>query len=48
MLPISLGLVGLLKEASPILVDIRLDQDYIRQCGKSSEFHGEVYGEMYQ
>ncbi len=39
MLFMSLGLIGLLKKASPILVDIRLDQDYIRQCGESSEFH---------
>jgi len=39
MLFMSLGLIGLLKKASPILVGIRLDQDYIREYGEWSEVH---------
>ncbi len=45
MLFMSLGLVGLFKKGSSILVDIRLDQDHLREYGEWSEFHGEIYGD---
>ena len=48
MLFISLGLIGLLEKASPIVVDIRFNENHLREYGEWSEFHGEVYGEMYQ